>query len=32
MTKTKSRHLLDMLAEVPDSRKARVHATHYPLF
>lgn len=23
MTKTKSRHLLDMLAEVPDSRKAR---------
>ena len=23
MTKTKSRHLLDMLAEVPDSHKAR---------
>lgn len=29
MTKTKSRHLLDMLAEVPDSRKAR--GKRYPL-
>ena len=28
MTKTTSRHLLDILAEVPDSRKTEANDTH----